>query len=325
MHRRGLNVRKKLLRLIVPMLRCFGPAPAARLVTAIGRSEHAVLPRLRWRFDDAVRRGQAHLHTSWDVPRVSRALAGNQIRWRTRDLLLDGLPDERVAALFEVVGRDHLDAALAERRGLVLLGNHFGAHMMPAHWIKRQGLPLRLFMERPHQVSRYLQSDFDDDGPLGQRKLFISRKADTSEAAASIMRATKVLKAGMVLYIAGDVRWSGQYAVPTTFLGRAVTISATWAVLAALSAAPVVPVFCHMNDDGTHRLEFLPAFHLSQADVKGAALETHVRRLLDQIEARVAIDPANSNDYLFWSEPDDPAVVLRRLERRPHANRDASG
>ncbi|GIW87317.1 MAG: hypothetical protein KatS3mg108_1641 [Isosphaeraceae bacterium] len=324
MHRRGLNVRKRLLRIVVPALRAMGPAPAARIVSRIGRIEYDLLPRLRLRFDEAVRRGAAHFGAHWDIPAIGRNLAGNQIRWRTRDLLLDGVSDDHLAPLFDVVGRDQLEAALAERRGLVLLGNHFGAHMMPAHWIKRQGLPLRLFMERPHQVSRFLQAGFDDDGPLGQRKLFVSRKADTAEAAASILRATKVLKAGMVLYIAGDVRWSGQYSVATQFLGRSVQISATWAVLSALAGSPVVPVFCHMRDDGTHRLEFLPAFHVDPDQTKGPALEAHVRRFLEEIEARVAADPANSNDYFFWSEPDDPAVVLGRLGRRPVATQGVS-
>lgn len=323
MHRRGLNVRKRLLRTILPLLRALQPDRASRWVAAIGRSEYALVPRLRVRFDEAVRRGEQHFHTSWNVPEIGKALAGNQVRWRTRDLLVDGLSDERFNGLFEVTGRENLDAALAEGRGVVLLGNHFGAHMMPAHWVKRQGLPLRLFMERPHQVSRYLQADFDDDGPLGQRKLFISRKADTSEAAASIMRATRVLKARMVLYIAGDVRWSGQYAVSTHFLGREVAISASWAVLSALSGAPVVPVFCHMNEDGTHRLVLLPPFHVASSDIKNGGLEAHVRRFLDEVEARVALDPANSNEYFFWSEPDDPAVVLHRLERRSTATRDA--
>ncbi len=316
MHRRGLNVRKQLLRMVVPLLRALPAARASRVVSAIGRSEYTMMPKLRLRFDAAVRHGQEQLRTHWDVSKVGRELAGNQVRWRTRDLLLDGLADDDVATLFDVRGRAHLDAALAEGRGVVLLGNHFGAHMMPAHWTKRQGLPLRLFMERPHHVSRYLQAEFDSEGPLGQKKLFISRKADTTEAAGSIMRATRVLKAQMVLYIAGDVRWTGQYAVTARFLGREFTISATWAVLSGLSGAPVVPVFCHMMEDGTHQLEFLASFHVTAADLKSNRLDEHVQRYLDEIESRVARDPSNSNEYFFWSEPDDPAVVHRRFERR---------
>lgn len=315
MHRRGLNVRKKLLQLILPALRVVPAKTAARLVAGIGRAEYRLYPRLRARFDAAVVRGQNHFGRSWNIPEIGCELAGNQIRWRTRDQLLDGRSDSEVRGLFDLVGEEHLTHALNEKRGVILLGNHFGAHMMPAHWIKRQRLPLRLFMERPHHVSRFLHADFDTEGPLGQKKLFISRKADTSEAAAALMRATRVLKAEMVLYIAGDVRWTGQHALPARFLGRPVSFSSTWAVLAALSNAPVLPVFCPMRADGTHELEFLPAFHVPGDAMRNNALATFVETYVRLIEERVARDPANSNEYFFWSEPDDPALVRGRFDR----------
>ena len=90
-----------------------------------------------------------------------------------------------------MIGRDHLDSALGEKQGVILLGNHFGAHMLPAHWLVRNNYPLRLFMERPRHVSRFLTRYFETQGPLGQDKLFISRKAGPAEAAASIMRSAR--------------------------------------------------------------------------------------------------------------------------------------
>jgi hypothetical protein len=303
MRRWGLNIRKGLLRLVMPALRFLPPRAASRLVAGIGQAEYRMFPGLRLRFDRAVERGGHHFGKRWDVAAVGKDLAGNQIRWRARDLLLDGLPDRRVEPLFEVSGREHLDQALAVGKGTILLGNHFGAHLMPAHWLARHGYPLRLYMERPRHVSRLLARQFDSEGPLGQRKLFISRRSDPAEAAGSILRAARVLKAGMVVLLACDVRWSGPHTVPAVFLGRSYTFSATWVALAALTGAPVVPVFCRMDASGAYQLEFLPHELVPDETIAQNQAGPWVQEALRRIEERVGCDPANSNDYFFWTDP----------------------
>lgn len=304
MERRGLNIRKVLLGIVMPALRRLPPRVASDLVAGIGRTEYALLKDLRHRVDQAVIRGGAHFGRSWDVAAVGRELAGNQIRWRTRDRLLDGLPDERVAPLFTVSGRGRLDAALADARGVILLCNHFGSHMMPAHWLMREKYPLRLYMERPRHISRFLARQFDTDGPTGQRKLFVSRKATPGEGASSVMRAARVINAGMILMIAGDVRWTGPQTSPAVFLGRRYTFSNTWVKLAALTGAPVVRVFCRIEPDGAFRLDFHEPFSVPRGNPGPDEAAAWVQDFLATVEAEVERYPENSGEYFFWSEAD---------------------
>ena len=323
MERRGLNIRKWFLRFILPALRRLPPQAASRVVSGIGQTEYRLFRNLRLRFDTAVERGAGYFGTHWSVPQIGRELAGNHIRWRTRDQLLDDLDDAEVSRLFRVSGLENLERAKAEGRGVILLGNHYGAHLMPAHWVVRQGHALRLYMERPHHVSRILSKEFDSDGPLGQKSLFISRRADATEAARSIMRAARVLRAGIVVFMASDVRWIGPQTVPANFLGREYSFSATWVALASLSGASVVPVFCHMSADGTHDLEFLPWYSVP-AGIGTDQKAQLVQKMLRAIEDRVKKDPANSNDYLFWAES-DPSAVVARLSRRSGAVSESRG
>lgn len=308
MQRRGMNIRKKFLRMIMPALRALPPRTASQIVAGIGRTEYILVPGLRHRFDRAVTRAERYFGCHWDPTAIGLELAGNQIRWRTRDQLLDGRSEADLERLFTITGREHLEHARALGRGVILLGNHFGAHLMPAHWMIRQGYDLRLFMERPNSISKFLNSQFDSDGPLGQRKLFISRRADPSESAGSILRAARILKAGMSVLIASDVRWTGPHTAPAKFLGDDYRFSATWVALAALTGAPVVSVFCRVEPDGTYQLEFLPPFHVpSEAPGNGAAAHW-VQLSLEAIEERVRLYPTNSNDYLFWTEPEGAAA-----------------
>ncbi len=304
MERRGLNIRKGFLRAVLPMIRALPLPVASRFVSGIGRMEYRWSKSLRNSFNDAVTHGESVLDCHWDVPSVSRELAGNHVLWRTRDLLLDGVPDQRVRDMFTVVGRENLDAAFELGRGCIVLANHFGAHLLPAHWLFREAFPVRFYMERPRHISRYMARHFDTDGPLGQDKLFISRQGVPADSASSILRAARTIKAGMLLYLAGDVRWTGQLTESARFLGRTMRFSTTWVVLAAMTDAPVVMVFCRMEPDGRYHMEFRPAFHVPKETIEHKDQARWVEHFIESLEEQVRRYPTNSNEYFFWEELD---------------------
>jgi len=300
MERRWQNARKIFLRRMLPFFRLFPLESATRLVSGVGRFEYRFQSQLKTAFDRAVRRGAQVLGCEWNVEETSRELAGNHILWRTRDLLLDGASDHRAKSIFDVTGREHLDAALAEGKGCLVLASHFGAHMLPAHWMYREQYPLKLYMERPRSISKYMTKKFGDEGPLSQDKLFISRKSDPADSASSILRAARALKTGMLLFVAGDVRWEGKLTTESSFLGKTFQFSTTWVVLAATSGAPVVVSFCQMGTDGRYHLEFRPAFHVPRDGASQEGMSRWVRHYLEILEEQVRRYPTNSNDYFFW-------------------------
>jgi phosphatidylinositol dimannoside acyltransferase len=308
MERRGLNIRKTFLRAFMPMIRALPLPVASRFVSGIGRLEYRWSKRLRHSFHDAVRQGSSILNCDWDVDSVGRELAGNHVLWRTRDLLLDGVPDQRAREMFTVAGRENLDAAVGLGRGCIVLANHFGAHLLPAHWLFRENLPVRFYMERPRHISRYMARHFETGGPLGQDKLFISRQGLPADSASSILRATRAIKAGMLLYLAGDVRWTGQLTESARFLGHTIRFSTTWVALAAMTEAPVVMVFCRMEPDGRYHIEFRPAFHVPKGTIERREQGRWVQHFFDLLEEQVRRYPTNSNDYFFWEELDDVAA-----------------
>lgn len=284
------------------MVRLLPLPAAARVVSGIGRLEHRMNRDLRLRFDQAVARGNEAMGCHWDVPSVSRRLAGNHILWRSRDLIVDVASDSRALAMFDVEGREHLDEAVGRGKGCVVLTSHFGAHMLPAHWMYRNDYPLKLYMEKPRSVSRFMASKFDKEGPLGQDKLFISRKGGATDAAGSILRAAKALKTGMLLFLAGDVRWKGRLTAPGRLMGREFSFSSTWIALAAMSRAPVVPVFCRVGEDCRYHMEFLPPFDIPPDAQDESKAGPHAQRFLDLLEERIRRHPADSNEYLFWDD-----------------------
>ncbi len=299
------NLPKFLVKNLLPALRAMPPRAALKFVSNLGRIEYTLNGPRRRKYSKAVLRAAGHLGEPWDAFRTGRELAANQFRWRARDLLLDRLSDDQAAAFFEVRGAENLDRAVAEGKGVVLLFNHFGPFLMPAHWIVRRGYPLRWFTERPRQISKLVSRDFGDDGPLGQRKLFISRRLSPKEGSAAIRRAVKVLQAGMIVQLAGDVRWSGPRTAPGRLLGRHYGFTTTWITLAAMTGSPVVPAFSVMRPDGSCGVEFLDAFTVDPGVTRDdLAVARLVQRNLDAIEEHIRAHPDNSLDYFFWNEGD---------------------
>ncbi|MFO0960244.1 MAG: lauroyl acyltransferase [Isosphaeraceae bacterium] len=308
MDRRFQYVRKRLLRFILPGLRQLPPRWSAGLVGGFGPIEYAINGGLRSRYHEVLGQAARHFGADWDIPSVSVQLSRNLARWMTRDLLLDGWPDSHVNAMFEVEGRNRLDRALAHGKGVVLLFSHLGAHVHPTHWLMRQGYTVRWFSERPKLLSRYIQRDFETDGPTGQQKMFISRRSGPSESATAFLRAKRALNAGLIVKAAGDVRWVGARTASGEFLGRTYSFTTPWVSLAALSGAPVVPVFCLMNQDGTFRITFEEPFGVPKQAREVGQTEPWLRRHLRSLEGWLREHPDNSNDYFFWYENDDCVV-----------------
>ena len=304
MGRLKAGLQKQTLRVLLPLLRHTPAWVSAAVVDGMGWFNYKVVPGNRVDYSQRILRGRHELGASWDNDAVARKYASGLVHWRSRDRLLDGLSDDEAIGRFTVEGREHLDEAYGRKRGVILLGNHFGTHLHPSHWLFRERYPLRLFMERPRNVSNYLSEQLRSTGPLGQEKLFISRKASPTEAAGSLLRAMQILKAGMVLQIAGDVRWQGAHTAPAEFLGSTYLFSTTWVVLAAMTGAPVVPVFCRPDGQGRSSIEFQPSYRVPADAVKSGRTADYVQQALDNVVEQVRRNPELSNDYFTWSRPE---------------------
>ena len=308
MWQRWMIVHKVVLKTVLPVLRRLPHRVSVGLLGAMGRLDLVLVPKQARMYKAAVTEAAERLGCDWDIAEVSSNLAGQTYRWRSRDYLLDGRSDKSVAGWFKVEGREHLDAAVAEGRGVVLLANHFGSHILTSHWLFREGYPLRWFSEKPRNLSHYLAEKFETTGPLGQERMFISRRSTPADAASSILRAGRALNAGMLVKVACDVRWCGAHTANASFLGRPLTFSKTWVNLAAMSGAAVLPVFCRLEEDGTYHLEFLPSYHVPKDVVRTGQDSWWVQNALNAIEERVKLHPEQSNDYFFWADAEEHAA-----------------
>ncbi|MEW4571120.1 lysophospholipid acyltransferase family protein [Tautonia sp. JC769] len=309
-------------RALIPALRRLGPDRADAVLDAIGRAV-ARRPGRSGRITARLADAREGLRADWDLDETRDALVGNLARFSARDCLLSGLSDDAALGRFEVTGAEHLDAAIATGKGVILLGAHFGAYLAAMHWLVRRRAPLRMMLQRPRHVSDELSRWFDragtPDDPIGpvrhpQSSLFLRRSMPPGEGVLRVLRARSALLGGLAVLIHGDVAWDSRCARPGSLLGRPVRVQAAWADLAVVTGAPVMPIFCAHRAGGRFALTIDPPWSLAPGDQRGA-----VTRYLDRLDSVIAAEPAEAVSYLLW--PDDRAtgtnVEGRRPRRRP--------
>jgi KDO2-lipid IV(A) lauroyltransferase len=202
-------------------------------------------------------------------------------------------------SMTQIEGRDYLDKALQQRRGVILLGAHYST-------LDLGGLLFSRFyslhtMYRPH--NNLLMESVIDRG----RKRFISSLIDRHDFRGVI----RALKRNEIVWYAPDQDFGPTNSVYASFFGvKAATVTAT-ARLAKLSRSPVVMLSHHRNSDNTYTLRLHPPvepFPLEN-DIESAT------RINQEIEKGIRYNPSqymwmhrrfkthpNGKGYLYRNE-----------------------
>jgi lauroyl/myristoyl acyltransferase len=309
--RRALTWKSWYYKVALPLLRRLGPGPADSVLGTIGRIVAAMNPGLRREIASAVARAGSALGAGWDDRAMAGAVAANLARYSARDYPLDGLPEEDLFARFDVRGGEHLDAALALRRGVVVVGSHLGAHLAGLHWLYRRGVPLRSLVQRPWHVSGELNRRFGLGGVHPQSGFFLRRSMTPAESVDRLLRARSALRDGLAVYLTGDIPWPGPNCRGGRLLGVDRTFLAIWADLAAQARAPVVFLFAAHRPGGRYGLT-LDEPRLVEPGSEGPAVAAYLRRL----EGEIAANPADAVAHLLWPCFGPPAPSIAEAGSR---------
>ncbi len=243
-------------------------ASAAYLARALGRR-----PRWRDRF--------AHIHT------FASTIHDRVFLLHQRDDLFD----------IRARGTEHVEAAIAQGRGLLLLGAHFGSfEVLRAVGQLRRGLPVSLLMypDNARKINAALQAV----RPEAQQDIIALGRPD------SMLRVHDSLDAGGIVGILADRSLHDDATARREFLGA----EASWPLgplrIAALVQRPVLFMAGMYRGDNRYEVVFEPLADFSgvargaRADLLEQALDRYVRLL----EAHCRAAPFNwFNFFDFWA------------------------
>lgn len=236
-----------------------------------------------------------------DHPRA-QAMAMRALRQHSRawvDFVLFGQrpPEEALRHFARIEGEAHLEAALAEGRGVILLTAHLGNYELGGLLLRARGLSLHTVYkpDRFEAVERLRTELRTRSGVVG---------IPVGEGFATLPL-VKVLREGGLAGLQGDRDFS-MNGLPVPFFGREAPFPRGPWELAAMTGAPVVPAYFFTDEDHRFHARFEPPIWVSgERGARMASMEAGLRAYVEGLEALVRERP--DQWYCFYPFWDDPA------------------
>lgn len=183
-----------------------------------------------------------------------------------------------------IEGWEHLEAARAQGRGVLVMSAHLGTWEIAAHVVG-------LYAEPMHVIGRPLDNPQLNRRLAGQRSRFGNSTIPKRGAARGALR---ILRQGGIVGILIDQRVRPIQGTLVPFFGHPAITSPLLGQLALKTRAPIVPLFGHLAPRGSYRVEFHPPID-ARVDGDGA-IETITQRSLEVVEGQIRQAP----DTWLW-------------------------
>jgi KDO2-lipid IV(A) lauroyltransferase len=239
----------------------------------IGRGGHVLVGRDR----RLARENLARVFPGWPAKRVRTEARRvfEEIGRNAFDFLrYPALEPEARRRLVRFEGREHLEAAVRDGRGAVIVTGHLGSWEVLAAALVEAGYPL-LALARPLREARL-------DRALAEHRLRMGVRTLSSRALP--LQALRHLRGGGFLGILADQRIK-RGGVTVDFLGQRTRMTEGPARLAVASGAPLIPLGIHREPDHTHTVTVLPPISPS-SDRDAGVLTQEVARALERLILR---------------------------------------
>lgn len=143
-------------------------------------------------------------------------------------------PFDRFLTQFRIEGREYLDAALAKRRGVIVLGAHLGSFTLLGMRLALEGYPINLISDMGN-FPRVTKLFYDNQRRHGQ-KPFPSKPASIA-----IKKSLNCLRRNEILYLIADEQ-QRRGGLPVSFFGKTAYSPPGPAIFSLKTGAPILPM-----------------------------------------------------------------------------------
>lgn len=176
-------------------------------------------------------------------------------------LRLPELPREAIPPVAEVRGWEHVAAALAEGRGIIVATAHYGNWELLGATLVARGLPLHVLVQPPSQPAF--------DRLFTETRRAVGVNTWPNRGPSSLRPVLRALKRGEALGLLVDQHAEGQEAI-VRLLGRPVSAPVGPLYFARHTGAVILPMRLLRLRDGRHRLEIEPPLPVTGHDERDA-------------------------------------------------------
>lgn len=150
-------------------------------------------------------------------------------------LISNAFPFERFILKIKIKGKEHLEAALARRKGVIALGAHLGAFTLLGTRLAVEGYPINIIINQESFPKLWKRLNALQ-GTVGQ-KIFSPKPIITS-----IKKSLNCLHRNEVLYLLADEQ-QRRGGIPVPFFGQKAFTPSGPALFSLKTGAPILPMF----------------------------------------------------------------------------------
>ena len=207
-----------------------------------------------------------------------------------------------------VEGRELWEAAARSRRGIVLVTAHVGAWDAMSQ-LAPSGLDRPLHVVREEELDpasqQFVERLVREQGHPNCHTHFANGDPGLG------LRLRAALERGEIVALQGDRPRVGSRSVRASLFGRSLDLPAGPAVLARLTGAELLPVFCFRERHYVYRIVFRPPVRISPDLARGAAEEEATRAIGREIEWAIRQSPHQWFALgRVWHAPDAALAAL---------------
>lgn len=188
------------------------------------------------------------------------------------------LPLEHLEKRFTVQGKENLNRALGEGKGVIVFTAHLGCFPLIGRKFAGEGFPFSYIIRLPEDagLTEYLQQ-------WGQR--IKVKLISTKPERRCLSRCLEALRENEIVCLLGD-QHSGT-GIAANFFGQAVFAATGPTVLSLRTGAKIVPMFIIRQPDHTHQLIIDPPFTLEVTEDRERDIQVNTKKLTEIIESYV--------------------------------------
>lgn len=296
--RRGLQVRAFLWNLVWEVARRVPARVAFATADVVARGAFRGARRSRQRVASNLLRVLGPSSDPDDVLGVVHGAFRSYCRYWVETFRAADMAPADVDARTTTEGLEHLDAALEQGRGAIILLAHHGSWDLAARWAETHGYHLAVVAEivRPRRLFEKFVRLREQ---IGLEVVPLRRGEDLSG------RLAEVLAANHLVGLLSDRDLSGD-GLPVRLFGEACRIPHGPVTLARRTGAPVLPVTMRQEPGRRWHLRILPAIEVGGLDVGAAA-----QRIAGGLEAIIRTEPAQWQAFSPVWPADRPRTVTR--------------
>jgi len=204
--------------------------------------------------------------------------------------------DAKLKAAIPIVGRKHLDAALAKGKGVLLLSAHLGNFFLVGCRIAMEGVPTFVLVNQPRD-GRF--AELMDDYRLQVRQKTIHARPRYQ----ALRELTEVLRRNQIAVVIADEYRRGT-GIEVPLFGKTVIARRGAVSLALRTGAAVVPACMVRQADDSLRLVIEPELELARDERNAGAIRENTIRITRWLERTVRSYPEQWNwmNIHWWVE-----------------------